>query len=64
MNTRTTPIPQADTNGSEIYTDLKWPTDVPKKPLEELTEDQRKKVMNAYRFANLTTQRLDWRTMP
>ena len=35
----------------DIHDLFTWPKDVPKLPMEELTPDQRQKVMDSYRFS-------------
>ena len=51
------PIPNPDENRSGklwLYSNFKWPSDIPKKPLNELTQEQRTRILNAYRFASFT----------
>ena len=56
MNTRKTPNPDNPFEYSGRYVDMRWPSDVPTKPFTQLTPEQIKKVMNAYRFSNLSNQ--------
>jgi hypothetical protein len=35
----------------EIYSNFRWPDDIPQKPLEELTAEQRERILSLYRFS-------------
>ena len=46
MNIRQNPPPSDNpAEYSGRYTDMKWPVDVPKKPLEDLTPEQRADIL-------------------
>lgn len=40
-----------DRGTMEIYDAFKWPDSVPRKEWDELTEKQKKEVLDAYRFS-------------
>jgi hypothetical protein len=35
----------------EIYSNFRWPDDIPKKPFNELTQEQQERLLMLYRFS-------------
>lgn len=42
---------QPKTDTMQIYSNFNWPADIPRKPFDELTPSQQKRIRQFYRFA-------------